>query len=83
MYIPVQPLKEYLDQNFPVPRKNGMDNEVRSAALGITLMAYRKLIQKKNVRWYTADRYATNLGTHPAMIWRDWYELTDREKISA
>lgn len=83
MAVPVETLKKYLDQYFPYRKQSGMDNEIRANALGITIVAYRKLIHKKTICWFTADRYATNLGIHPTMIWEDWYELTDREKISA
>jgi hypothetical protein len=83
MHVPVQPLKDYLDQRFTHRRQNGMDNEVRANSMGITIIAYRKMIHKETICWFTADRYATNLGIHPTRIWNNWYELTNREKISA
>ena len=49
MAVPVETLKKYLDQYFPYRKQSGMDKEIRANALGITIVAYRKVTDREKI----------------------------------
>ena len=80
IYMPVstEPLLELLRKSYDERTKKHNTNHDRLAsALGVSKHTYRKLRYKTHINWVTADRYAIRLGLHPALIWHDWYEITD------
>jgi lambda repressor-like predicted transcriptional regulator len=79
--IPVEPLLEYLTIAFNSRVKQGIDIGARCDALGITKSSWHNMIARKTINWIRADKLAVALGLHPALIWNDWYELTDMEAI--
>ena len=69
-YLPTEPLAQYFDN------KNLPDNDrIRAEALGISRDSYYKLLQRGRINWVMADRYAVNLGAHPALILDNWYKI--------
>lgn len=47
--------------------------------LGVQRSAVTKLRSRGSVNAWTADRYATRLGLHPAEVWgNDWWSVPDR-----
>ena len=69
-YLPTEPLAEYLDdRNLP------RNDRLRAEALGISRGNYHKLMGRGRINWVMADRYAVNLGAHPALIWENWYQI--------
>jgi hypothetical protein len=80
MYVPVQPLLDYLDEYYPVQSLGKNHNEKRATILGCSIHTYRKMKYRKLLMWIKADEYAIRLGVHPVEIWSDWYDMTDPEK---
>ncbi len=80
MYVPVQPLLDYLDEYYPVKSLGKNHNEKRATILGCSIHTYRKMKYRKLLMWIKADEYAIRLGVHPVEIWSDWYDMTDPEK---
>jgi hypothetical protein len=69
--LPIKDLIDYLDRSLP------KDNTVRGQALGLTRNSYASMKRRTEINWTTADRYAINLGAHPALIWSDWYKIVN------
>ena len=69
--VPTKPLLDYLNA-LDLP-----NNAMKAKAISISLRHYSRLLKKQEIYWATADRYAIRLGLHPAIIWRDWYLLTN------
>jgi len=81
VYVPMQPLLDYLDEYHPVSSLGNNHNEKRSTILNCSIHTYRKLKYKKDLMWLRADQYAIQLGVHPVFIWHNWYEITDPEWV--
>mgnify|MGYP003119612770 FL=1 len=58
MYVPVQPLLDYLDEYYPVQSLGKNHNEKRATILGCSIHTYRKMKYRKLLMWIKADEYA-------------------------
>ena len=80
MYVPVQPMLDYLDHRHPIASLGKCHNEKRAAILGVSVHTYRKMKYRKLLMWIRSDEYAIRLGVHPIEIWPEWYDMTDPKK---
>ena len=79
MMVPFAPLDSYLARSFP----GDTSCYRRGRAIGYKDgSGYQKLKTRKQLVWHRADVFAVRLGVHPAIIWKDWYELTHREEVN-
>lgn len=68
------------------PDVEGMEGQLRTAAenrvLGIDRQR-RKYWRDHGLTAYDADRLAVRLGTHPALIWPEWWTTCEPEAVDA
>lgn len=75
--VPTAPLIDYVSTAMP-----NANYEQRGKSIGASRETWQRITRKEYITLFAADRFAIALGQHPALIWKDWYEITgyDREE---
>lgn len=67
-HLPAAPIKRLI-----VRKKGRMPWGEFARKLGISSRTLQRVMAMKTIGLYAADHMAIRLGTHPALVWPDWW----------
>lgn len=73
--VPTAPLIDYVSKAMP-----DASYEEKGMSIGATRDVWQRIVRKEYITLFTADKFAIALGQHPALIWKNWYEITGYER---
>lgn len=76
--LPFEPLEQWIAVRYPRDENKYTPHLVANEFVGDLVGVDRQTIhnwRQQGIPIYAADRAATRLGTHPTLIWPNWYRI--------